>query len=180
MAGNLNGRRLAILATDGVEEVELTEPLAALREAGATVTIVSPKRDQIQAMNNDVEPGQSIKVDLELANASPSEFDGLLLPGGTTNPDKLRMDEKAVGFVRHFVEQDKPIAAICHGPWMLIDAGGVRGRRLTSWPSLQQDLRNAGAEWVDDACVRSGSLVTSRNPKDLPAFNEAIVALFAA
>ncbi len=180
MANTLDGRTIAVLATDGVEEVELTAPVAALRAAGARVVVVSPKRETIQAMNNDVEPGQSIKVDLELANASAAEFDGLVLPGGTTNPDKLRMDDKAIAFVRQFVEHDKPIAAICHGPWTLINAGGVRGRTLTSWPSLEQDIRNAGGEWVDQTCVRSGKLVTSRNPADLPAFNEAIVALFAA
>ena len=134
----------------------------------------------MEAMNNDVEPGRSIAVDRELANASASEYDGLLLPGGTTNPDKLRTDERAVAFVRHFVEADKPIAAICHGPWLLIDAGGVRGKRVTSWPSLRQDLHNAGATWVDEPCVRSGRLFTSRNPHDLPAFNEAIVDLFGS
>ncbi len=180
MANDLTGRTIAMLATDGVEEVELLKPAAALREAGARVVVVSPDGGKIQAMNNDVEPGQSIAADLALADAREDDFDGLVLPGGTTNPDKLRMDARAVAFVRHFVERDKPIAAICHGPWTLINAGGVRGRTLTSWPSLEVDIRNAGGEWVDQMCVRSGKLVTSRNPKDIPAFNEAIVALFAA
>ncbi len=178
MAG-LNGRSIAMLATDGVEEVELTSPAAALAEAGAKVTIVSPRANKIQAMNNDVEPARAIDVDLELANARPAEFDGLVLPGGTTNPDKLRLDPRAVAFVSHFVQAGKPIAAICHGAWTLINAGGVKGHKMTSWPSLEQDLRNAGAEWVDEAVVRSGNLVTSRNPADLPAFNKAIVTLFA-
>ncbi len=180
MAANLSGRTIAILATDGVEEVELTEPLKALRDAGATVVVVSPKTDAIQAMNNDVEPAARIPVDREIANATSSDYDGLVLPGGTTNPDKLRTDERAVRFVGHFVEHDKPIAAICHGSWTLIDAGGVRGRTMTSWPSLRKDLENAGATWVDETVVRDRHLVTSRNPKDLPAFCEAIVTLFAA
>jgi protease I len=131
-------------------------------------------------MNNDVEPASKIPVDLELANATSTNYDGLVLPGGTTNPDKLRMDPKAVAFVAAFVDADKPIAAICHGAWTLIDAGGVKGRTLTSWPSLQTDLRNAGATWVDETVVHDGKLVTSRNPKDIPAFCEAIVTLFAA
>jgi len=177
---NISGRRIAVLATDGVEEVELTEPVKALRLAGAVVTIVSLKAGQFQAMEQDVKPSSKIDVDQTVSDADPSAFDGLVLPGGTTNPDKLRMDEQAVAFVRQFVENDKPIAAICHGPWTLINAGGVKGHRMTSWPSLQTDLRNAGAEWVDETCVRDGKLVTSRNPKDLPAFCEAIVELFAA
>lgn len=176
----INGRRIAVLATDGVEEVELTKPVAALREAGATVTIVSLSTGQIQAMNEDVHPGAKIEVDVAVGSAKASEFDGLVLPGGTTNPDKLRMDKGAVAFVRAFVDADKPIAAICHGPWMLINAGGVRGHKVTSWPSLEQDLRNAGAEWVDETVVHDGKLVTSRNPDDLPAFNEALLTLFAA
>ncbi len=178
MAG-ISGRRIAVLATDGVEEVELTEPVRALREAGASVSIVSLEPGQFQAMQQDVHPAGKIDVDLTVAEAAADQFDGLLLPGGTTNPDKLRMDERAVGFVRGFVAADKPIAAICHGPWTLINAGGARGRRMTSWPSLQVDLQNAGATWVDETCVRDGTLVTSRNPHDLPAFCEAIVALFS-
>ena len=176
----ISGRRIAVLATDGVEEVELTEPVRALREAGATVSIVSLKPGQFQAMQQDVNPSSKINVDQTVAEARADHFDGLVLPGGTTNPDKLRIDEAAVAFVKGFVDADKPIAAICHGPWTLINAGGVAGHTMTSWPSLQTDLRNAGAEWVDKTCVRDGKLVTSRNPKDLPAFCEAIVELFAA
>jgi len=176
---SISGRRIAILATDGVEEVELTEPRRALEEAGALVTIVSLESGEFQAMEQDVKPASKIKVDQTVAEASAGSFDGLMLPGGTTNPDKLRMDDKAVAFVREFVQADKPIAAICHGPWTLINAGGVRGHRMTSWPSLQADLRNAGAEWVDETCVRDGRLVTSRNPHDLPAFCKEIVELFS-
>ena len=175
----ISGRRIAVLATDGVEEVELTEPVRALRQAGATVSIVSLEPGQFQAMQQDVNPSGKIDVDLTVAEATADQFDGLLLPGGTTNPDKLRMDDRAVGFVRGFVATGKPIAAICHGPWTLINAEGVRGRRMTSWPSLQVDLQNAGATWVDETCVRDGTLVTSRNPHDLPAFCEAIVGLFS-
>lgn len=172
------GRRIAVLATSGVEEVELTRPVQALKEAGAEVTLVSLERGRIQAMEQDVEAAGQYDVDLAVADADPDRFDGLLLPGGTTNPDKLRTDEAAVAFVRGFVEANKPIAAICHGPWTLIEADGVRGRTLTSWPSLRTDLRNAGATWVDETVVTDGTLVTSRNPKDLPAFCDAIVTLF--
>jgi protease I len=176
---DIKGRRIAVLATDGVEEVELTEPMKALREAGAEVTLVSLRPGQIQAMQQDVNPAGKYQVDMPVQAAQPRAFDGLVLPGGTTNPDKLRMDDKAVAFVRGFVDNDKPIAAICHGPWTLVDAGGVKGHRMTSWPSLKTDLRNAGAEWVDETVVRHGRLVTSRNPHDLPAFCRAIVDLFA-
>ena len=176
---NIIGRRIAVLATDGVEEVELTHPVEALRAAGALTTLVSLKAGRIQAMNEDVNPAGTHQVDLVVAEADAASFDGLLLPGGTTNPDKLRLDEDAVNFVKSFVSSAKPIAAICHGPWMLINAGGVAGRTMTSWPSLQADLRNAGATWIDQTVVKDGKLVTSRNPKDLPAFCEAIVDLFA-
>ena len=176
---DITGRRIAVLATDGVEEVELLKPVEALRAAGAVITLVSLKAGRIQAMNEDVNPAGTHQVDLAVAEADAGSFDGLLLPGGTTNPDKLRMDEDAVDFVKNFVSSAKPIAAICHGPWMLINAGGVAGRTMTSWPSLQADLRNAGATWVDRTVVKDGKLVTSRNPKDLPAFCEAIVDLFA-
>ena len=175
----ITGRRIAVLATDGVEEVELTTPVEALRAAGALITLVSLKAGRIQAMNEDVNPAGTHQVDLAVAEADAASFDGLLLPGGTTNPDKLRLDEDAVNFVKGFVSSGKPIAAICHGPWMLINAGGVAGHTMTSWPSLQADLRNAGATWIDQTVVKDGKLVTSRNPKDLPAFCEAIVALFA-
>ena len=168
-------RRVAILATDGVERVELTEPLRALKEAGMDVAVVSLKLGEIQAMDGDVNPSERIAVDLEVADASADLFDALVLPGGTTNPDKLRMDETAVAFVRGFVEAGKPIAAICHGPWSLIEAGAVKGRKMTSYPSLKTDLRNAGATWVDETCVVDGNFVTSRNPQDLPAFCEKMV-----
>ena len=169
-----------MLAVDGVEQVELVQPMKALIDEGATVSLISLASGEIQAMNNDVEPGDKFSVDSAVSSADPGAFDGLLLPGGTTNPDKLRMDRQAVDFVRHFVDAQKPIAAICHGPWTLLEAGGVKGKRVTSWPSLQTDLRNAGAEWVDETCVADGSLVTSRNPKDLPAFCAKIVELFGA
>ena len=175
---DMTGRRIAVLATDGVEEVELTGPIAALKAVGMDVALVSLKLGRIQAMESDVNASGTYEVDLAVADAPASSFDGLVLPGGTTNPDKLRLDEAAVAFVRTFVEAGKPIAAICHGPWMLIDAGGVSGRTLTSWPSLQTDLRNAGATWVDQTVVTDGKLVTSRKPDDLPAFCEAMVALF--
>ncbi len=175
----LHGRKIAVLATDGVEQVELTEPVKALRDAGAEVSVVAPKPGQIQAMQHDVKPGEKIAVDVELGAARPEQFDGLVLPGGTTNSDKLRMDERAVAFARHFCESGKPVAAICHGPWTLIEAGGVKGRRVTSWPSLKTDLRNAGAQWVDQQVVLDGRLVTSRKPDDLPAFCAKAIELFA-
>jgi protease I len=178
MPSTLNGRKIAILATDGVEQVELTGPQTALREAGAEVVVVSPKAGTIQGMNHD-QKGDSLTVDRTLADASPDAFDGLLLPGGVANPDYLRVDPAAVAFVKAFVSAGKPIAAICHGPWTLIEADAVRGRKMTSWPSLQTDLRNAGATWSDETVVRDAKLVTSRKPDDLPAFNKAIVAMFA-
>ncbi|MBE7728471.1 type 1 glutamine amidotransferase domain-containing protein [Komagataeibacter sp. FXV3] len=178
--GRLAGRTIAILATNGVEEVELTEPVAALRQAGAQTVLVSPTHGSIQAMEADVHPTHRYPVDLLVAQAHARNFDGLVLPGGTTSPDHLRMDDDAVRFVREFVQADKPIAAICHGPWTLINANGVRGHRITSWPSLRADLTNAGAHWVDEEVVTDGALVTSRNPHDLKAFCPAIVALFAA
>ncbi|MBI0536137.1 type 1 glutamine amidotransferase [Roseomonas sp. KE2513] len=168
-------RRVAILATDGVERVELTEPLKALKAAGMDAAVVSLKLGEIQSMDGDVNPAEKIAVDVELADAHADAFDALVLPGGTTNPDKLRMNEAAVAFVRAFAEAGKPIAAICHGPWSLIEAGAVKGRRMTSYPSLKTDLRNAGATWVDETCVVEGNFVTSRNPKDLPAFCEKMV-----
>ena len=175
----INGRRIAVLATDGVEEVELTEPVKALKGAGAAVSVVSLKSGKIQAMTKDVDAAGQYDVDVVVGDAKPDAFDGLVLPGGTTNPDKLRLDDKAVAFVKAFADSGKPIAAICHGPWMLIDAGAVKGRRMTSWPSLRADLSNAGATWVDETVVKDGMLVTSRNPQDLPAFCDAIVELFS-
>jgi protease I len=178
MSNTLTGRKIAILATNGVEQVELTEPRKALQQAGAETVLVSLKTGSIQGMNHD-EKADMIPVDEILSDVSASQFDGLVLPGGVANPDYLRVDKAAIGFIRDFVTGNKPIAAICHGPWTLIEADAVRGRRLTSWPSLRTDLKNAGADWVDEQMVRDGSLVTSRKPDDLPAFNKAIVEMFA-
>ncbi len=174
---DLTSFRVAALATDGVEQVELVEPSRALRDAGARVFLVSPKAGAIQGMNHD-ERAASLRVDIELDNAEPAQFDGLLLPGGVANPDKLRIDIRAVKFVEAFVADDKPIAAICHGPWMLINAGGVKGKRMTAWPSLQQDLINAGAIWENQPVVEDHQLVTSRKPDDIPKFNDAMIRLF--
>jgi len=178
MTSNLKGQKIAILATNGVEQVELVEPKEALTAAGAQVTVVSQKPGTIQAMNYD-EKGDRIRVDMTLADCSPEQFDGLVLPGGVANPDYLRMDEKAVAFVKQFISSGKPVASICHGPWMLIEADAVRGKKVTSWPSLRTDLRNAGANWVDEPMVRDGLIVTSRKPDDLPVFNAAVVEMFA-
>jgi protease I len=177
MAAELNGRNVAVLATDGVEQVELTEPVKALKDAGAQVHVVAPKSPTIQGWNHD-EKGDAIPVDQPLGQVNPESYDALVLPGGVMNPDKLRQDPKAVQFVRHFVDAGKPIAAICHGPWTLIEAEGVRGRRMTSYPSLKTDLRNAGAQWTDEEVVTDMGLVTSRNPKDLPAFCRKMVEEF--
>lgn len=175
---DVRGRTVAVLATDGVEQVELTEPVKALKQAGAEVVVVSPKRGEIQGMNHH-DKGDKLKVNATLDEVTPDRFDALVLPGGVANPDMLRTHPKAVAFVKHFADTGKPIAAICHGPWTLIEAGAVRGKRMTSWPSLKTDLRNAGAQWVDEACVRDGWLVTSRKPDDLPAFNAGMLELFA-
>jgi len=174
----LNGRRVAILATDGVEQVELVEPRKALDGAGAITEIVSPAAGSIQGMNHD-EKADRLTVDRVLADVHAGDYDDLLLPGGVANPDALRMDQAAVQFVREFMLADKPVAAICHGAWLLVEAGALEGRRLTSWPSLQTDIRNAGGEWVDDTVVVDDRLVTSRKPSDIPAFNAAIVREFA-
>lgn len=165
----LQGIRVAILATDGFEESELTEPKKALVDQGAHVEVISPKAGSIQGKVHD-EPGRSVSVDRVLDGVSSNDFSALVLPGGVGNPDTLRTDEDAVAFVRGFVEAGKPIGAICHGPWTLIEAGGVRGKKMTSWPSLRTDLRNAGALWADEEVIRDGELVTSRKPDDLPAF----------
>jgi len=178
MANELNGRKVAVLATDGYEQVELTEPVRALREAGATVTIVSIKPGEIQGFIH-AEKGDSVAVDQTLDEAQAESFDALVLPGGVMNPDTLRMTDSAVIFTRHFVQSGKPIAAICHGPWTLIEADGVRGRRVTSWPSLKTDLRNAGAMWQDSEVVTDQGLVTSRNPGDIPAFCRKMIEEFA-
>ncbi len=178
MSANLKGKHIAIVATDGFEQSELKKPLEALRKAGAEVEIVSPKNGRIQGMEHH-EKGDKVAVDRTLDRASPQDYDALVLPGGVANPDALRIDEQAVRFVQHFVDSGKPIAAICHAPWTLIETGFVRGKKMTSWPSLRTDLRNAGAEWVDQEVVRDGQLVTSRNPDDLPAFCAAAIDLFA-
>lgn len=169
MAQLLEGKTVAVLAADGVEQVEMTKPMEALREAGAQALLVSPNPGMIQGFNH-FEKGDAFCVDVALDSARADSFDALVLPGGVINPDQLRLHPEAIAFVRHFVESKKPIAAICHGPWTLIDADGVRGRRMTSWPSLQTDLRNAGAQWVDEPVVTDRGLVTSRKPDDLPQF----------
>lgn len=178
MAQELAGRRVAALVTDGFEQVELIEPRRALEEAGAQVEVVSPKEDEVRGWDHR-EWGANVRVDRPLAEARPDDYDALLLPGGVMNPDKLRMDRKAVDFIRAFVDAGKPIASICHGPWPLIEAGAVKGRRMTSYPSLRTDLRNAGADWVDEEVVVDRNLVTSRNPGDIPAFNQRMVEVFA-
>jgi protease I len=175
----LHGRRVAILATDGVERVELEQPRSALHDAAAQTDLLSLHGGEIQARNNDLDPAGTFGVDGLVADAAVDDYDALLLPGGTVNPDRLRMDRAAVGFVRDFVGSGKPVAAICHGPWTLLEAGAVRGRTITSFPSLRTDLRNAGANVVDQEVARDGTIVTSRSPKDLPAFCSAIVELFA-
>ena len=178
MDPGLKGRKVAILATDGVEQVELEEPRRALDAAGAVTHLISPKQDSIQAMNHD-ERGARIPVDRLLGEVRSGDYDALLLPGGVANPDKLRTDEKAVQFVREFMVADKPVAAICHGAWMLVEAGAVAGRTLTSWPSLKTDIRNAGGEWVDEVVRVDDKLITSRKPEDLPKFCATIVKAFA-
>ena len=172
----LQGKRVAILMTDGVEQVEYTGPRGFLEQQGAQVTLVSPKPtgDEIQGFNH-LTPADKFKVELDVRDARPADFDALVLPGGVANPDQLRLSMEAITFIRAFGREDKPIAAICHGPWTLIDADLVTGRRVTSWPTLQIDLQNAGAEWSDEQVVVDGKLVTSRKPDDIPAFNQAIL-----
>ena len=174
----LQGRRIAILAMDGVEQSELEQPRRALDDAGAMTHLIGPVEGSIQAMNHD-EQGSRIPVDRTLAEARPGDYDALLLPGGVANPDQLRMNERAVQFVREFMLADKPVGAICHAPWMLVEADAVAGRTLTSWPSLQTDIRNAGGKWVDEEVQIDDRLITSRKPEDLPAFCAAIVREFA-
>ena len=174
----LKGHKVAILATDGVEQVELVEPRKALDAAGAVTHLISQKPGTIQAMNHD-EKGDELPVDRTLSEAHASEYDALLLPGGVKNPDLLRMDQHAVQFVREFMLSEKPVAAICHGPWMLVEANAVSGRTLTSWPSLKTDIRNAGGQWVDQPVQIDDRLITSRKPDDIPAFSAAIVKQFA-
>ena len=174
----LVGKRIAILATDGVEQIELTEPRAALEAAGAEVDLLSIRRGEIQGMNH-IDKGDRFPVEELVADADVSDYDGLLLPGGVVNPDELRTDENAVRFVRQFFESEKPVAAICHGPWTLVEADVVRGRTLTSWPSLKTDIENAGGRWVDSEVHVDRGLVTSRKPDDLPAFCATAVEEFA-
>ncbi len=179
MAAALAGKKIAILVADGFEQVELTKPRKALDEAGALTQVVSPAGKKVKGWNSK-EWGEEVDVDVPLKDANADEFDALQLPGGVMNPDHLRMDPKAVEFVRSFFQARKPVAAICHAPWTLIEAGVVRGKKITSWPSLKTDLRNAGAEWVDEEVVRDGNLVTSRKPDDIAAFNKEMIALFSA
>ena len=178
MEQGLNGKKVAILATDGVEQSELLGPKEALERAGARAEVISLKAGTIQGMNHD-EKGEAIPVDRVLADVSAADYDGLLLPGGVANPDRLRTDRRAVNFVRDFFERDKPVAAICHGPWLLVEAGVLEGRTITSWPSLKTDIENAGGTWVDKAVQVDQKLVTSRKPEDLPQFNARMVQSFA-
>jgi protease I len=174
----LDGRKIAVLATNGFEQSELEKPVEALKAAGAKVEVVSPEDGPIQGMEHD-ERGRMVKVDRPLSSANAADYDALVLPGGVANPDKLRMKSEAVDFVRSFARAAKPIAAICHGPWTLINAEAIEGRKMTSWPSLEADLRNAGADWVDEEVVVDRSLITSRKPDDLQAFCSAMIEEFA-
>jgi protease I len=178
MANRLEGKRIAVLATDGVEQVELTQPLEAARQAGATVHLISLQSGTIQGFSH-FDKGDTFPVDKEIGEVRASDYDALILPGGVANPDRLRTDKKAVQFVREFMAADKPVAAICHALWMLVEADSVAGRTLTSWPSLKTDIRNAGGEWVDRPVQIDGRLITSRKPDDLPAFCRALVDGFA-
>ncbi len=173
----LTDTRVAILVAEGFEQVELTEPRQALDEAGAKTMLVSPATDQVQGWHH-FDKGDNFRVDVPLTSAKAEDFDALLLPGGVVNPDQLRTNTMAVDFVRAFFDAGKPVAAICHGPWTLIEAGAARGRKMTSWPSLKTDLTNAGATWVDEEVVSEQGLVTSRKPKDIPAFNKKMLELF--
>lgn len=178
MTNKLKEKKIAFLATDGVEQVELTKPWEALREQGAQLELVSLEDGEIQGVHHD-EKGDKFKVDKVIGSVSASDYDGLVLPGGVFNPDALRVNKKAVSFVREFFQQHKPVAAICHGPWLLVEADVVKGRKVTSWPSVSTDLKNAGANWVDQECVCDQGLVTSRNPDDLPAFCKKAIEEFA-
>jgi protease I len=177
MAGKLDGKRVAILAADMYERVELEEPRKALEDAGASIEIISIEDGEIQGFDH-FEPAGSVKVDKTVEEASAGDYDALLIPGGVGNPDLLRGDENAVEFVRDFGQSGKPIASICHGPWMLIDSGLASGRTVTSWPTVATDLRNAGANWVDQEVVVDDGIVTSRNPDDIPAFNKKMIEEF--
>jgi protease I len=178
MAQDLSGVKVAILVTEGFEQRELIEPRKALDDAGADTKIVSPDKGEVQGWNH-YDKGQKFPVDVPLTSANPADFDALLLPGGVANPDQLRMKPEAVKFVKDFFDAGKPVAVICHGPWTLIEAGVVRGRKMTSWPSVKTDLVNAGAEWVDEEVVVDNGLVSSRKPDDIPAFNDKMIEEFA-
>ena len=178
MASHLKGKKIAILVADGFEQVELTEPRKALQDAGADTKVVSPADGRVKGWNHK-DWGDEISVDIALKSASADDFDALLLPGGVMNPDHLRMDRDAIRFVRDFFDTGKPVAAICHGPWSLVEADVLRGRTLTSWPSLKTDIRNAGGNWVDKEVVNNRGLVTSRKPDDIPAFNREMISLFS-
>ncbi|GAB6197493.1 type 1 glutamine amidotransferase domain-containing protein [Lysobacter xanthus] len=171
-------KRIAILATDGFEQSELTGPLDGLRQAGFRVDVVSPKGGEIRGWSGK-DWGDTVPVDVELAQAKPDDYDALVLPGGVINPDQLRVQPAAVDFVRAFDGAGKPLAAICHGPWLLVEAGAAKGRRVTSWPSVRTDLQNAGATWSDEAVVRDGHLITSRKPDDIPDFTRAVIDALA-
>ena len=175
---NLEGLKVAILVEEGFEQVELIEPREALDQAGAETRVVSPKDERVRGWNF-TDWGEAVVVDVPLAGARAEDFDALLLPGGVMNPDRLRMQEEAVDFIRDFFDAGKPVAVICHGPWTVIEAGAARGRRIASWPSLKTDLRNAGAEWVDQEVVVDANLVSSRKPADIPAFNREMIELFS-
>jgi protease I len=175
---SLKGKKVAILVTDGFEQVELVKPREALEQAGAKTQIVSPKDSKVRGWKF-TEWGDELQVDVKLDQARAEDFDALLLPGGVINPDKLRMEPRAVNFVKSFFDANKPVAAICHGPWTIVEAGVARGRRIASWPSLKTDIRNAGAEWVDSEAVTDRNLVSARKPDDIPAFNRAMIQLFS-
>ncbi|HEX3834444.1 MAG TPA: type 1 glutamine amidotransferase domain-containing protein [Solirubrobacteraceae bacterium] len=179
MSDTLKGKKIAIIATDGVEQVELVTPRDAVQDAGATTELLSVQSGEIQAMNSDIEPADTFAVDKAIGDASPDDYDGLILPGGTVNADRLRMDENVISFLQKFFADAKPVGVICHGPWSLVEADLVRGRTLTSYPSLRTDIRNAGGEVVDEQVVVDEGLVSSRNPDDLPAFCAKIVEEFA-
>lgn len=178
MEKKIKGLKVAILVADGFEQVEMTEPRKALNEAGAHTVLISSSKGKVKGWKSK-EWGDEFPVEQELTNANPKEFDALLLPGGVMNPDKLRLKPEAIEFVKHFVKSEKPIAAICHGPWILINAEAVKGKTLTSWPSIKIDLINAGTNWVDKEVVTDGNIVTSRKPDDIPAFNKAMIELFS-
>lgn len=178
MASTLNGKRIAFLATDGFEQIELTRPWEEIKAAGATVELIAPKAGKVQGMKH-FEKGDMFAVDKTLGTVKAADYDGLVLPGGVANPDALRMDEKAITFIRDFFKDAKPVAAICHGPWTLIEAGVLKGRTVTSWPSLKTDIINAGGTWVDEEVHVDRGLITSRKPDDLDAFCRTAITEFA-